>query len=147
MAAVDYFAIEEEIAEILRAQLPETPVSVEEEMEFKAEATPRVFVYMEGIESPAEMQRLRAGTQTRERLTFAIWCWTFAMQVDEAIKQRNKLLGEVKVALMKHRTLNEKVETSWLDGGVTPSARLPATAGFTAGAEVRLIAEVEVTTD
>jgi len=145
-ARVDYWAIEQEIAEIIRANTSVTIVAVEEEMLFGAESTPWVGVYLDKREVPPARQTLSGGTRTRMQLTFSLWVWCFSLDLQEAIRQRDYNIGVIELALMAHRTLNETVDTSWLAGGRLPSARVRAdsgaSGGFVSGGEILLVADV-----
>jgi hypothetical protein len=145
-ARVDYWAIENEIAEIIRANTAVTFVTVEEEMVFGAESTPWVGVYLDKREVPPARQTLSGGTRTRMQLTFSIWVWCFSLELQEAIRQRDYHIGLLELLLMRHRTLNEFVDTSWLSGGRLPSAKVRAesgvSGGFVSGGEILLVADV-----
>jgi hypothetical protein len=145
-ARVDYWGIEQEIAEIIRANTSVTIVAVEEEMLFGAESTPWVGVYLDKREVPPARQTLSGGTRTRMQLTFSLWVWCFSLDLQEAIRQRDYNIGVIELALMAHRTLNETVDTSWLAGGRLPSARVRAdsgaSGGFVSGGEILLVADV-----
>lgn len=145
-ARVDYWAVENEIAEIIRANTSVTFVTVEEEMVFGAESTPWVGVYLDKREVPPARQTLSGGTRTRMQLTFSMWVWCFSLELQEAIKQRDYHIGQIELILMAHRTLNDTVDTSWLSGGRLPSARVRAdsgsSGGFISGGEILLVADV-----
>lgn len=144
-ARVDYWAIENEIAEIIRANTDVVVVTVEEEMMFGAESSPWVGVYLDRREMAAR-QSLSAGTRTRMQLTFSIWAWCFSLELQEAIKQRDYCIGSLELVLMANRTINEMVDSSWLSGGRLPSARVRAASGssggFVSGGEILLVADV-----
>jgi hypothetical protein len=152
MARVDYYAIEEEIAEILRANIPDITVSVESELLFSPEQTPWVGVYLDRRDAPRELQKIAAGTKTTFRLTLTIWVWCYHMEKAQAIRLRDEWLSEVEVVLMRYRTLNEKVAMSWIEGGRMPSGRIQSATpiasqtDFLAGGEIILVAEVDSTT-
>lgn len=147
MAKVDYWDVENEIAAILRAHesMYEVTVLVEPEMTFSSEMTPWLGIYMESRMAPSG-QSLSAGRKQRYILDFRIWVWCFSLDVSEAIQRRNSLVGVVELVLMGNRTLNDKVDMSWIEGGRLPSARLPQSAtmdsGILSGGEIILKADV-----
>jgi hypothetical protein len=143
MPHVDYWDIANELAEILRAGLGETLVVVEEELMLALEQTPRVGVYIEGRELPPS-QPLAAGRISRIHLRMAVWCWCGAIELRQAIKDRDALVAQVETVLLSQgdRTINGKVDTFWLEGGELPSSRLPNQNGFISGGEILLRAEL-----
>jgi hypothetical protein len=141
MAKIDYFGIAEEIAEIVRAAFPETMVVVEEEVIIGPENSPIIAVYIDRRETPPN-QPIAAGRRMRVIPHFSLWVWTFSLNVRAAIKERDDLVGDIELLLMNNRTLNEKVDMIWIDGGELPSARLPDSNGFTSGGEIVIRAEV-----
>lgn len=143
MARIDYFAIEEEIAELIRSHpdFSGCQVLVEEELIFGADAVPWVGVYLDRRDAQPN-QSLAAGTRTRMLVSFSIWVWVFGLDAQSALKQRDEYVGKLELVLMQNRTLNDKVDMSWIEGGELPSARVPDSAGFTSGGEVVLKAEV-----
>jgi len=62
------------------------------------------------------------------------------------MEQRDDLIGKVEIALMKERTLNGTVNSSWLEGGEFLSGPDPTGNQFMSGASVMLIADVTATT-
>lgn len=141
MAKVDYFAVAEEIAEIIRADMPNIMVAVEEELIVGPDNSPVIGVYIDSREVPSE-QSISAGRRMRVIPHFSIWVWTYSLNVKEAIRERDGIVGEVELLLMQNRTINEMVEMIWIDGGQLPSARLPDSSGFTSGGEILVRAEM-----
>lgn len=141
MAKVDYFAIAEELAEIIRADMPDVMVVVEEELIVGPDNSPIVAVYVDRREIPAN-QPMAAGLKMRVVPYFAVWVWTYGLNVKEAIKQRDSVIGDVELLLMQNRTINDMVDTSWIDGGRMPTAMLPESSGFTSGGEIIVRAEL-----
>lgn len=122
MPATDYYGIREEIRNVLLADADLTAigltVEIESEIDFGAEDVPIAFIYLESRTAPDGAQRLAAGTRTDFRLQFSIWCGHFSLEsLEKAAEFRDDLIGKVEVALMKNRTLNNKVRTLWLTGG------------------------------
>lgn len=146
MSRIDYFEIETEIAEILKADATIGGVQVTVEDDLNLEVGPWVSIYLERRD-PTAGQPLAAGTRTRMQLRFSIWCWQYSLDsITEACKNRDDLVGKVEVVLMANRSLNSKVNYSWLEGGEIQSARVPDTSGYVAGGEVVVIAEVMAST-
>jgi hypothetical protein len=149
MPRVDYFAIESGIETVLNADatLAGVTVAVEDELVFGAATSSWVGIYLDRRDAPENRQRLAAGQQTVFLLRFVLWCWEYSLEgIAKAIQRRDDLMGKVEVALMKQRTLNGTVTTSWLEGGEMPSGRVPGQTGWASGGEIRLVAEVKATT-
>jgi hypothetical protein len=149
MARVDYYALEEEIKVILDADptvgVAGVPVRVEESVMFAAESTPAVYIYLDRRDAPAELQTLRAGSSTDFALRFSLWVWAYSLDgVKIASQIRDDLMGKVEVALMGNRTLNDKVRTSWIEGGEFMSAKEQE--GWMMGGEIVLVARAQATT-
>jgi hypothetical protein len=141
MAKIDYFALAEEIAEIIHANKPEIMVVVEEELIIGPDNHPIVAVYVDRREPP-DIQPIAAGKKMRVIVYFAVWVWSYGLNVKEAIRERDDLIGDVELILMQNRTINDLVDTLWIDGGRLPTAMLPDSSGFTSGGEIIVRAEV-----
>lgn len=141
MAQVDYFAIAEEIAEIIRAANPSMLVAVEEEVLVGPDNSPAVCVFIDRREVPSS-QPIAAGLKMRVIIHFSIWVWTYCLSVPDAIRERDVLIGKIELLLMQNRTIHEMVDMLWIDGGDLPTARLPDSSGFTSGGEILVRAEV-----
>ena len=147
MARVNYFALEEAIQTILRADptLSGVSVEIEREIEFIDNAQSAVIIYLDGREAPEDMQRLAAGTRTDFHVMFTLWCMEFHLDsIAQAAKLRDDLIGKVEVALMKERTLNGNVQGSWLEGGEFLTA--DSGSGFLSAGEIKLVAKTHGTT-
>lgn len=141
---VPYWDIENEIAEILRANLSDCTIVVEDEQMFSPEQTPWIGVYLERRD-PHPQQPMAAGTKQRLVLRFSIWIWCFALERVGAFIARDDAISRAEAVLMKHRRLNEKVEMILLQGGAMPSARVSGMqdgANFLAGGEIVVSAVV-----
>jgi len=146
VARVDYWKIEQEIAEIIRTQVPNVFVTVERELLFGMETAPWIGVYLDRRDAPPELQSLSAGTRTRFRLRFMVLVWCFSLEYERSFEERDEVLSKVEVALMGHRTLNELVKSSWLEGGDMSTRVPPERSGFLAGGEIILIADAQAST-
>ncbi len=147
MAAIDYFDLEEEIKAVLDADasLLELNVAVFVERQMTHRQGPVIGIYLAGREANDERQNLAAGTETRFVIEFAIWCWEFGLEVAPAYKKLYTLLGLVEVALMRNRTLNAKVASSWLGGGIIDNA-LDSEGGFVVGSVIEFFADATSST-
>jgi len=141
MPRADYWGIEQELAEILRANVQGLTVEVEAEMQFGAELSPWAVVYLERRDAPDGLQGISAGMRTCFRLRFSIWVWCCSLEKEAAIKQRDETLAEVERVLMRNRTLNNTVDSSWLDGGELQTGKTQES-DFLSGGEVVLIADI-----
>jgi len=146
MPRVDYYDIEVEMLQILKADTTLQGVQITVEDDFELDTGAWVAIYLDRRD-PTEGQSLSAGTRTRYNLYFSIWCWQYSLEsTSQAARFRDDLIGKVEIALMKNRTLNNKVSHMWIEGGEMPSARLPGSKGHVAGGEIVVVAEVIAST-
>lgn len=141
MARIDYWGVKNELAVILREQLDNVTVVVEQDMQIGAEMTPWICVYLEGREIPAG-QPIAAGRVFRVRVRLSIWVWCHNLELESAEKERDRLLGEVELILANNRTLNDKVDGLWIEGGELPSTKDPASPGFFSGGEIKISTDI-----
>ena len=148
MSRVDYFTIEEAIKSILDADaiVSAKAILIEEELVF--ERGNIIGIYLDDRQAPDELQSISAGTRTRFLVSFSLWCWHFGVGRDRRVpmEQRDDLLGNVEIALMKVRNLNDTVNTSWLLGGEFLSGPDPTGKQFMSGAQIILVADVTAST-
>lgn len=140
MSAVPYWQIREEIAEIIKREVPGTTVEVEKEIDFSVEQSPWVGIYLPRRSAPEPQQTLAAGQRTYMELSFSIWVFCHALELALGIKQRDETIGNIELALMRYRSLNETVDSSWLEGGELVTARDAQTSNWLAGGEILLTA-------
>lgn len=143
MARVDYWGIEQEIRTVILANADVAATSgiqVLVEEEISMHRTPTVVVTLEGRSAPDDLQTLSAGQRTRLFLDVVILVHFYAMEVSEAARLRDTLIGNVEIALMNNRTLNNLVSNLWLTGGAIVT--VGGQAGFNAVGEVRVTVDV-----
>ena len=141
MAKADYWGVKNEVMQILRAELDNVTVVMEQDMQIAAEMTPWVCVYLEGRDIPAG-QPIAAGRVTRVRVRLSIWVWCHSLELETADRERDRLLGEIELILANNRTLNEKVDALWLEGGELPSTKDPGSPGFFSGGEIKISSDM-----
>ena len=73
-------------------------------------------------------------------------CWAKHFDIEQAKIIRDDLISYLEVHLMRNRTLNDKVDTSWLLGGQNVLAYIEDQESFVAGGEIRMNIEVEIIT-
>src|SRR5512139_2447885 len=126
---VDYYEIAEQIQYILRNN-PEVMeladpmcIVINEEIPRSAESMPWCGIYYltwEDAGSP-----LAAGTRQRERITYEIYTYCFAMEGPrEAARLNQDFVGKIKQAISAHVTLNEHCERFRFLGGDFESGRM-----------------------
>jgi len=147
VARINYFAIEQEIQKVLKedASLVSAGVVhvvVEEDVVTSPEMCPWVGVYIADRESAGSP--ITAGQQQRFRVRYEVWCYEHAMDVPEASRLRDDLIGKVEVALLKKPTLNGKVTSMLITGGTFDSGRTAV--GFLQGGSIVLEIEKKATT-
>lgn len=150
MPAIDYFGIEEAIKAVLEAdagfQGQNAAVHIEEEFSHAMTDGKVVFIYSDR-RAPTPGQPIAAGQQTRYQIRHSIWSRSYSIEsMRKAMEIRDDLLGVVETALMKNRSLNDAVSTSWLEGGEMMSGKVPGKPGFIASAETVLVVEKKTTT-
>lgn len=148
MARVDYWNIEQQIKSILETDAVldplDVPVFVEEELTMVS--GPAIFVWLQRREAPESLQPIAAGRYTRFIIHIDIWVFEVALEVSEAIRKRDDLLGKVELALMAKRSLNSTVAASWIKGGEFENGSNSG-GGFYSGASIELAAEVTAVSD
>lgn len=146
MPKIDYYSIESELSEILKADATLDGVHITVEDNTDMEGGSWVGIFLLGREL-TEGQPLAMSTRIRYRLNFLILCWDYSLDsIADAIQKRDDLIGKVEIALLKNPTINNLVNYSFLEGGELESAQLEETAGFIAGGEIRLRAELTAST-
>jgi len=146
MARCDYFAIEKEFAEVFRSAptLQGYGVVVEKSIEFESES-PMIGIYLERRDASPE-QYMAANTIQRYMLTLSIWCFSFGLNLDEAIQVRDDMIGKVELVLLENPTINGLVDNIVLLGGEMLPTMKPENVGVVVGAEIRVAADVTFTT-
>jgi len=146
-ARIDYWGIEQKIAQVLKAapELVGVDITVEKELSFQR--GPIVIIYLDQREVPIDQQTLSANTRARQVLTFSIWCWHFALEVADGMRKRDDLLGKLELVLMNDDTFGDTVEASWLAGGQFMRLENAEGDGLMAGAECRLVVVAVGTTE
>jgi hypothetical protein len=64
------------------------------------------------------------------------------LELETADRERDRLLGEIELILANNRTLNEKVDALWLEGGELPSTKDPGSPGFFSGGEIKISSDM-----
>lgn len=142
-ARIDYFAIEEAIADQIRndAGVADLSPKVVVEEIVQIGERPQITIVLESREAPDEVQSINAGTRTRVWMHVSIWCFCFHVTLKKAIEARDNLIQLVEVAVSKDRTFGRiDVNTSWITGGEFDTAKEGK--GFNSGAEIELIVDV-----
>ena len=142
MARVDYFGIEESVSDVIRANevTSDVRVLIEEELTFDRGRT--VIIRLVSRDAPEELQSLTAGLRTRFLISYSVSCFFFALEVSEAARGRDELLGQVELALINQRQLaRSDINSIWLEGGDFDQGG--ADIGFYAGGEILLIVDAE----
>ena len=144
MARVDYYTIVSEIGQILNADTTLSGVQITVEDSAPLDSGPWIAIYLES-RTPSSGQSISAGTRTPYNLRISAWCWQFSLEsTARAAQLRDDLVGLVEIALMKNRTLNDKVGSIYLEGGELMSDQIKSDemSGFIAGGEIIIIADV-----
>lgn len=142
MAAIGYYALLQEIQALLEGDptLGRVTVAIENQGLVNALA-PWVNLRLDRRDAP---EQFLGGTRQRYLLRILATCGQYALDLGEASRLRDELLGAVELVLMNNRTVNGFVTTSWLEGGAFDIAALDA--GYVANAEIVLIADLTATT-
>lgn len=92
---------------------------------------------------PHDDQPIAAGKRTRYLLEIGVWAIGFAIDLTEAARIRDELVGEIELVLMENRTIRDKVTGSYLMGGNFITAN--AEKNIFSMAETILVADVMTT--
>jgi len=128
MSGINYYSIQEEMKDIFDQSEriivnPAPNVIIEDDVVFGSMGNINsISIYLTN-RSLASGQVMSAGRQTRYNLTMSVWVWSAGVDVQSTIKIRDDMLNQVELTLMANRTLNDKVEMLWLDGGEFMSTR------------------------
>jgi hypothetical protein len=119
MAAVRYHEILDALRLIFESdpRTADAPVFVEKDPWFDVLGAQRAILVTLMKRKPHDDQPIAAGKRTRYELHIGVWACGYAIEISEAARIRDELLGQVELVLMANRTIREKVETSWLMGG------------------------------
>ena len=147
MSEIDYFGIEEAVADILltdsrtrRIGDSLLKVEIEEPFNLIPDKCPWVGIYLDSWDSPAEEERIGGNSPFLTYLILELWLYEFAMESRTASQLRDRLLRKVKETLKDNRKLNNKVLIWRFAGGEFDS---PATSeGFFRGVSLKLECEV-----
>lgn len=142
MARIDYFDIEDSLADVLRADATLSGVLVQVEERIVLQDGDFVDIFLDEREAPEE-QPIAAGKITRYELRLSVWCFGYALDLREAGRRRDELLGKVEIALMKNRQWHSQIGQSWSGGGRFDNRQNEETGGLLSGAEIRLVADVK----
>lgn len=145
MARIDYNGIKEELKKIILDMNLSTSheVSIEGDILFDG------FDNLIDIEIDSRSignGSISYGTRERYQILMIITIWSQHFEKSSAIKIRDDLLSELEFELMKNRSLNGKVDTSWLLGGQNMVAFIEDVNAFVAAGEIRLNIESEIIT-
>lgn len=148
MAAISLRTIATGIQTVLLADasLAARGVKVEVEPDFSLafEYGVLIAIYPDRWDAPAEMQRIGAGRRLDKRITFSLWICSMGLDLLEATRLRDEVQGEVELALMSNRRLNNTVATSWPAGGEYLTVG-PGNEDFVAMVELRLVCDAIAT--
>ena len=147
MARVDYFDIEQELAQILRTdpRTQEATVLVEEELSFYENDV--ILIELERRDAPDDEQTASAGKRTRFLLQMSVWCYAYALEKQIAMRKRDDLLGKVELVIQENRGLGGKVGSTWLAGGDFENRRDADGQGFMSGAQIEVVMQVVAISD
>lgn len=139
MADLDYWGIAERIQEILQndeetADVIQT-IAIMDDGPRATELMPWVGIYYAGFEDVGGP--ICAGKTQRFGVTYDIWTYSFSMEaIREAARATQAVMQRIKVALMRHPTLDGMVESLRVTGGTFEVARTEA--AFVMGGSIRL---------
>lgn len=146
MAAIAYGNIRDQIKGILEgdARTSAARVYVEEEPQFGIQDVQQaILVYTDRRSAPRELQRAAVSKRTTYLLNIVLAVVYFSLEsYKAACDGRDTLLGNVELVLMANSTINDTVNTSWLEGGELYSVRDAQSSTYVAVAETLLVAEV-----
>lgn len=144
MASVDFSTVATALQTMLTnsSQLAGVPVYVEEDFLYGLQDNgSAVVIYAERYNLHPDSP-LSGGKLSRWLLHLSIWCRSVALDIQQAIVDRDLVLLHLEQALEVDHTIGGTVATSWMEGGDLMSARSANTGQFMMSAETILIADV-----
>lgn len=150
MARVDYSDIKAEIASILSASTDLATVQITVDDDIRLDSfgvSANVEIVRRDYTAPA--QSLSAGQRQRYYLTAVVSVISVALDREAAVSMRDSVVGHIEVALMRNRTLNDKVDTLFLQGGdmfLLKNTSSNSEGYFIAAAEVVAAIDATITT-
>lgn len=151
MPAPDYYGMETELQSLLQADetLEGVTFAVEEEIMFGMDQTPWVGIYHVD-RTATDNQFLAANQKQRYLVHWNILVFVFNIELASAIKECNRVLGLLEIAIMNNNTISDLVEFSYLEGGALPTrfqgSDVAPDAGVVVYAEIRLTSELIIST-
>lgn len=152
MSEIPYYDIEMAIANILKddATLKDfngksVTVHVEQKIPPAMPAMPWVGIYLDGWETPAEDEKIAAGTKFTTFLILELWLFTYALEQAPGARTRDRLLQKVKEILKKpaNRKIGELALMTRFEGGTFMNPKTEGkNKGFTSGVSIKLRVEV-----
>lgn len=118
MARIDYADLKNELAQILSAAptLADIAFTVDDDIRLDSFGC-SANIEMVRRDHTAPAQSLSAGQRQRYYVTTVVTVVAVGIDRQAAIEQRDDVIGEIEVVLMRNRTLNDKVGTLFLQGG------------------------------
>lgn len=146
MARIDYNDIKNELKDIIEAySFTSAPtVSIEGDIIIDGFG-PNINIELDS-RSPAESQSISAGRRTRYFVSIVLTVSVKNLDKQQAIQVRDDLLSELEYMLLNNRTLNNKVSTSWLQGGNNISAFIEEFSSYIAAGDVKLNLDCSIIT-
>ena len=145
MARIDYNAIKDELSIILK----DTDIQINFNVSIEGD------ILFDGYDNLVDIEidsraisstSISNGTKARYSLLTVLTVWAKHFDIESAKRIRDDLISEIELVLMQNRTLNGKVDTSWLLGGQNVLAFVEDQQSFVAGGEIRMNIESEIIT-
>lgn len=151
MAKIDYADLKNEIATILSsvAALSTVAVTVDDDIRVDSFGA-SINIEMARRDAGAPAQSLSAGQRQRYYLMIVASVVCVGIERQAVVDQRDDIISEVELAIMRNRTLNDKVSTTILQGGELFLMRQSSAGSegyFIAAGEVIMQLDAEITTN
>ena len=151
MAKIDYYALEENLAEILRNNItsiePHAIVIEEPPDAIGLESNPSVCIMIEGRAVPEELQTIAAHTRTTYHVEVVMIVEAFDLQgFKRACELRDDVIGDIEHVLQDQDNWNSysAIECILLDGGKLETVK-DEKGTYYAGGEIRFRIETTAT--
>ena len=151
MAKVDYYALEENLQEILRNNLTSVEphaITIEEPPEaLGLESNPSICIMLEGREVPEDIQTLSAHSRTRYHVKINIIVQAFDLNgFKNACELRDDVIGDIEDVLLDQTNWNTytAIECILIDGGELETVK-DEKGTYYAGGEIRFRLETTAT--
>jgi len=145
MSAIDYYGIKRAMRDILAEDAVTNNLVVRIEDELLLDAL-GIVLNIELVSRDAVRNPITMGQRMAYQARYVLTIVAHALEREIAEKQRDETLANVEWVLMKNRTLRDKVDALWLEGGEALFLKDERSGMYTAAADIKVMVEAQITT-